>query len=306
MHHMQSAQDQVRELLSEIVKTKPDIISTDHKWLTETLKEQYHKNSTNPDVDCNKEINGLANCLFWGIVDDIRHTYSKTLDTSDAKSILRQLVRDYGQQEDLARWCIESWCTALNKIVDLTTVGAVPISSSFPLFKHNIPKDSSFSEETFSKYVLETLKTKELDLETKLFLTVKGKQLELTDNQIESIYSKCSQHVAEFKKKSEDNRWKEQKQIEDEKLREINKIKEDIFFKTQEARRKELRQKQIEKEQMEERIRQSEEEKQAKFEAEENERLNIIERNKPGKYWVVELIVTIIIFILIFSKCAYL
>lgn len=300
---MQSAQELVRKQLSEIVKSKPDVISTDYKWLTETLKEQYLQNSTNQDEDCNKEINGLANCLFWGIADDIRESYSKTLDLSDVKNLLRRLVRDYGQQEDLARWCIDSWCNALNKSVDLSAVGTVPISSSIPTQKTNIPPDNSFSEETFMKYVSETLKTKELDLDTKLFLTVKGKQLGLSDEHIIQIFNISQKHVFDFKKRAEENRLREQKQIEDEKLREINKIKEDNFLKTQEERREKIRQKELEKEQIEERFRRREKAKQDKIEAEEKQALK--SQSIAGKvvgylalfYLVIFIIIVICIYI---------
>ena len=224
---MEINQELIRDLLSEIVKAKPDIISTDHKWLTETLKEQYLQNSTNKDVDCNKEINGLANCLFWGIVDDIRHSYSKTLDISDAKNILRQLVRDYGQQEDLARWCIESWCAALGKIVDLTAVSA--ISPQFPLqdSKPSLHSSSNFSEDIFKEVVIEALKNQELNLNVQLELTVKGKQLDLSDNQIIQVFNNSQKLVIDFRKKAEEQARLDLIKKEQEKLKSLEKQQEE-------------------------------------------------------------------------------
>lgn len=184
---MASEQDLVRELLSEIVKSKPDIKSSDHKWLIGMLKDLFNPKREFQHSDCLKEINGLANCLFWGIVDEIRHNDSHTIDQFETKNILRKLVKDYGQQEDLSRWCIESWCKVYDKNIDLQTIDRItpPVVISTPT--PSVDTSSSFSLQLFKEYVQDTLYNGYLDINTRIELVSKGKQLGIAENLVKNI-----------------------------------------------------------------------------------------------------------------------
>lgn len=290
-------QQLIRKLLSEIVKTKPDIISTDYKWLTETLKEKYLQNSTNSDNDCNKEINGLANCLFWGIVNDIRQSYSRTLDIAEAKNILRQLVRDYGQQEDLARWCIDSWCNALGKESNLAAIEAISLRLPLLNSKPNLPSSNIYSEEIYKEVVTAALKNQELDLNVQLELTVKGKQLGLTDKKIKSVFDYCLVEVANNNKRIEEQTRLELIKKEQEKLKALEKQQEDErkrIRKIQEEARNKI---ELEKQLVLQEIKNKELAK--KTAAEEDEKL----RSKTAKEFFEQIIFSLItagLFILVF------
>ncbi len=94
--------DYVRQLLVDIIKTKPDIQVKDYNWLNQELKNKYIARIESNQINCLKEINGLSNCLYWGIVEDIYETYGRTIEKSTARNLLKKLVKDYGLQEDLS------------------------------------------------------------------------------------------------------------------------------------------------------------------------------------------------------------
>lgn len=288
---MTTAQDIIKKLLSEIVKSKPDFISTDYKWLIETLKERYYQTPANQDTDCNKEINGLANCLSWGIVDDIRQSYSKTLDISDAKNILRQLVRDYGQQEDLARWCLDSWCNALGKIVDISSISALGFHSQNPFTKNLESKAGSFSEETYKEVVIETIKNRELDIALQIELTVKGKQLGLSDVQIENIFKESKQLILEYQKKAEELIRLDLIEKEHEKLKAIEQQKE--------AERRLIRQKQEEERKKIEQEKQLSIQEAQRIELEKKEKM--LKEDKENKNLLIRLAIGGIIWIIMWT-----
>lgn len=209
----------VRELLSEIVKSKPDINSNDYKWLIATLKDKYNPAREINHSDCNKEINGLGNCLIWGIVDDIRLSYNKILDFSEAKNILRKLIKDFGLTEDLSRWCIETWCIALNKHVDLNAISMIsPGYSNISISSANNSQSSdkrSHAEIIYEHYIYETLKKTDLNFEVELELTIKGKQLGFSDATIQQCINNIRQQLI-VEVKLEQDRRTEQLKIEAE------------------------------------------------------------------------------------------
>ena len=188
-------QELVSELLSEIVKSKPDIQPSDHKWLIGLLKDLYNPKREIQHSDCIKEINGLANCLFWGIVDEIKSNYGITIDPTEAKTILRQLINNYGLQEDLSRWCIETWCRVLNKKIDWNSIERVYNYNNQTSHSGSGQTSGGFSEKIFHDIVVETLQTKVFDTNTKFELTVKARQLGLNDNQIETVINHTLEHA---------------------------------------------------------------------------------------------------------------
>lgn len=176
----------VRELLSEIVQTKPDIDINDYKWLIGIIKDQYNPKRKYQHADCDKEINGLALCLLWGIVDRIRNNSNQNLETSTVNELLQLLVHDYSQQEDLARWCLETWCIALNKNIDLIKVER--ITPTIPQVQIPSTKPQGYkAEQTFNELVQEAQQKNKLDADTLIELTLEGKKLGLPDNKIKRI-----------------------------------------------------------------------------------------------------------------------
>lgn len=148
---MAREQELIKELLSDIVEAKSDISKSDYKWLIEELTTSCKLKNDLNESDCNKEINGLAMCLLWGISDSIRDNYTRVLTNYEAKVILQRLVKTYGQQEEFARWCIEVWCQAHNKIVDFSFISNILRVNDDEQPLSDIDKDSQETP-TLSKY----------------------------------------------------------------------------------------------------------------------------------------------------------
>ncbi len=195
-------QELVRELLSDIVKTKPDLSVKDYKWLIGILKDQYNPKRDYQHVDCIKEINGLALCLLWGVVDSIKNNSKQNLETTEASALLKQLVKDYSQQEDLARWCLESWCIVLGKNIDLSVVDRLtaPLENQlqFPLADTQIYK----SEQLFVNQVQEAQQNNHLDAEILINLTLEGKRIGLSDSKIKKILEPLKTQISSTNQKS--------------------------------------------------------------------------------------------------------
>lgn len=193
-------QELVRELLTKIVKSKPNIQSCDYDWVIEELKNLHLTNNDNHSTDFSKEINGLSQCLDWGVVYNIQKSDSKTISSSEAKNMLRTLVRDYGQQEDLARWCIETWCIALDKKVDLTNT-AVSNNLAIPKKVSSNSNSNSYSIEVFGDLVYELMKSKDFNVQDNLDISNKGKQLGLTEENITATIRKIQIRLEKEKRK---------------------------------------------------------------------------------------------------------
>lgn len=239
---MATEQELIRELLTVIVKSKPNISTTDHKWLIGMLKDLYNPKREFEHSDCSKEINVLALCLFWGIVDDIQKSYGVNLDETETKNILFKLVKDFGQQEDFAKWCIESWCIALGKKVKFNNISkySPDFKASNPLIDRN--SQTSYSEQLFRKFVSEKLIDTKLDTDLEINLFVKGKQLGFSDDWIKSVICSVEHEIFESKrqdvknKQIEKHKLLEAKRIKDEKSNASKKLRADSFKKDQQYR----------------------------------------------------------------------
>ncbi len=213
-------QELVRELLSAIVKSKPDIQPGEHKWLIGMLKDMYNPKREMQHSDCIREINGLASCLFWGIVSEIKETYGVTIEASEAKTIIHKLVYNHGLQEDLSRWCIDTWCMVFDKNIDWYSVELIS-GSRFQANKHDGGINTSkFSEQIFHDIVVETLKKKPYDTNTKFELTVKARQLGLNDEMIQNIISNSKFKILEMKNSELEKTHKERQRLLEAKIQE--------------------------------------------------------------------------------------
>lgn len=219
-------QELVRDLLSDIVKSKPDIQPSDYKWLIGLLKDLYNPKREIQHSDCIKEINGLANCLLWGIADDIRDSNGKTIESTEGKALIFKLVNLYGLQEVFSRWCIASWCIALNKNIDLDSIGVNHELSNFYSTHTGSDQKINYTEQLFSEIAYDILKVKPLDLNTKFELSVKGKQLKLSEELIKSIiYETKHRLIEENKQKIEKLRIEKERKII-ERRNEIDRLNE--------------------------------------------------------------------------------
>lgn len=226
----------VRELLSEIVKLKPDIQPSDYKWLTGMLKDMYNPKREIQHSDCIREINGLSSCLFWGIVSEIKETYGKTIESSDAKTITHKLVHIHGLQEDLSRWCIDTWCIAYDKKIDWHSVELIS-GSHFQSNKHGGSLNSNrYSEQIFHDIVVDTLAKKPYDINTKFELTVKARQLGLNDELIHNIICNSKFKLLEIKRQDQDKIKKEKQRLLEARIQEIEREKKRLKLEAEKKR----------------------------------------------------------------------
>ncbi len=206
---METEQELIKHLLLEIVKEKPNIIKSDHSWLREKLFTQFNTKKEKDCSDCTKEINGLVMSLLWGIVDDIRNNYTRKLSIFEARIILIKLVRDFGQQEELSRWCIESWCIALNKEVDLKSIGKI---ASTQAINYLVPSkfnyggdDLTHSEQTLCKFIYEAILKNRLDNDFIEAVYKKGNNLGLSSETIDALIDLAEHRALEDLREEDDD-----------------------------------------------------------------------------------------------------
>lgn len=198
---MVTEQEIVRELFVKIIKSKPNIQSIDNKWLIGTLRDQYNPKREIQHSDCSKEINGLADCLSWGIVSGILSLESKILNHDEVSKSLIKLVEQYGMQKELAFWCIESWCIALGISIDSQKFNHFSDTFDQTYDKPERNPTKSYTEQLFDDYVYEKLENTQIDTKTKQELIIKGKQLGITEDHISQIIEAVLKRIADNNQK---------------------------------------------------------------------------------------------------------